>query len=74
MGNKISFDYSKATNVIREGEVKSMEAIAEAAKEVLVSGTGAGNDFLGWVRGRAEDYSQPFREESDAFHCKRGRE
>ena len=49
MGNKISFDYSKATNVIREGEVKSMEAIAEAAKEVLVSGTGAGNDFLGWV-------------------------
>lgn len=49
MGNKILFDYSKATNVIREGEVKSMEAIAEAAKELLVSGTGAGNDFLGWV-------------------------
>ena len=40
MGNKISFDYSKATNVIREGEVKSMEAIAEAAKEVLVSEIG----------------------------------
>jgi len=49
MGNKISFDYSKATNVIREDEVKNMQIIAEAAKELLVSGKGAGNDFLGWV-------------------------
>lgn len=49
MGKKISFDYSKATAMIRADEVKNMEAITEAAKETLVSGTGAGNDFLGWV-------------------------
>ena len=49
MSNKISFDYSKALNVIGENEIQSMEAIAENAKELLVSGKGAGNDFIGWV-------------------------
>ena len=49
MGNKITFDYSKAAAFIREDEVKSMEKIAMDAKEVLVSRSGAGNDFLGWV-------------------------
>ena len=49
MGNKISFDYSKVTNVIKEDEVKNMQIIAEGAKELLLSGKGAGNDFLGWV-------------------------
>ena len=42
MGKKISFDYSKATAMIRADEVKNMEAITEAAKETLVSGTGLG--------------------------------
>ena len=32
MSNKISFDYSKALNVIGENEIQSMEAIAENAK------------------------------------------
>ena len=49
MSNKISFDYSKALNVIGENEIESMKAIAENAKELLVSGKGAGNDFIGWV-------------------------
>mgnify|MGYP001590338837 CR=1 FL=1 len=49
MSNKISFDYSKALSVIGEDEIQSMKAIAENAKELLVSGTGAGNDFTGWV-------------------------
>lgn len=49
MGNKIAFDYSKATDVIRVDEVQSMEAIAGAAKELLLSRTGAGSDFLGWI-------------------------
>ena len=49
MGSKISFDYSKALNVIGENEIESMKAIAENAKELLVSGKGAGNDFIGWV-------------------------
>ncbi len=49
MSSKISFDYSKAANAIREDEVKSMKRIAEAAKELLLSRQGAGSDFLGWV-------------------------
>ena len=46
---KITFDYSKASQFITEEELSSMKAIAEDAKEVLVSKTGEGNDFLGWI-------------------------
>ena len=49
MGNKVTFDYSKAVNVVREEEVAAMEKMVETAKEVLVSRTGLGNDFLGWI-------------------------
>ncbi len=49
MGNKVRFDYSKSSCFISEAEVASMKKIAEDAKEVLVSRTGAGNDFLGWI-------------------------
>ena len=49
MGNKITFDYSKAAAFISADEVKSMEKIAMDAKDVLVSRSGAGNDFLGWI-------------------------
>jgi len=46
---KITFDYSKAASFIREEEVKNMGRIAADAKDLLLSRTGAGNDFLGWV-------------------------
>ncbi len=49
MANQVAFDYSLAKNVISEDEVKSMEKIAGTAKEVLVSKSGAGNDYLGWI-------------------------
>lgn len=49
MENKVTFDYSKASGVIRADEVTSMKKIVAAAKEELVSKTGAGNDFLGWI-------------------------
>lgn len=49
MNNKVTFDYSKANEFIREHEVEFMKKIAEDAKEVLVSKSGAGNDFLGWI-------------------------
>ncbi len=49
MGNKVTFDYSKAAKFISADEVKSMERIIEQSKEVLVSKSGAGNDFLGWI-------------------------
>lgn len=49
MGNKVTFDYSKASVFMEEQEIKSMKRAVEAAKEELLSGEGAGNDFLGWV-------------------------
>ena len=49
MGNKVTFDYSKAAKFISADEVKSMDRIVEQSKEVLVSKSGAGNDFLGWI-------------------------
>ena len=49
MSNKVTFDYSKAGEFIREHEVEFMKKIAEDAKDVLVSKNGAGNDFLGWI-------------------------
>lgn len=46
---KVTFDYSKAKSFISEEEMSNMKAIAENAKELLLSKTGAGNDFLGWI-------------------------
>ncbi len=49
MGNRVTFDYSKASCFISEAEVESMKKIVTDAKELLTSRTGAGNDFLGWI-------------------------
>ncbi len=46
---KVTFDYSKAASFISEEEMNSMKDIAENAKKTLLSKTGAGNDFLGWI-------------------------
>lgn len=46
---KVSFDYSRATGFISEEEVSYMKGLVADAKEQLVSKTGAGNDFLGWI-------------------------
>lgn len=45
----VTFDYSKTAPFIREEEVTYMKNSVEAAKELLVSGRGAGNDFIGWI-------------------------
>lgn len=47
--SKVTFDYSKAAPFIGDNEVESMKKLAWDAKELLVSKTGAGNDFLGWI-------------------------
>ncbi len=47
--SKVTFDHSKAAPFIREAEVKNIALQTEAARELLMSGKGAGNDFLGWV-------------------------
>ena len=49
MGNKISFDYSKAAGFISEEELVHLKSTVMGAKETLVQKTGAGNDFLGWI-------------------------
>lgn len=49
MGTKVTFDFSKAAGFIREHEVQAFEGIADAAKEVLVSRSGLGSDYLGWI-------------------------
>lgn len=49
MSRKVTFDYSRTAQFINEDEVESMKKLALDAKEVLVSGKGAGNEFLGWI-------------------------
>ena len=47
--SKVTFDYSKASSFISADEVELMKKLTLDAKEVLVSKSGAGNDFLGWI-------------------------
>lgn len=47
--SNVNFDYSKASSFISNDEVSNMKKLALDAKELLVSRTGAGNDFLGWI-------------------------
>ena len=47
--SKATFDYSKAASFIGAHEVDFMKKTVCDARDVLVSKTGAGNDFLGWI-------------------------
>ncbi|MBO5551766.1 MAG: glucose-6-phosphate isomerase [Lachnospiraceae bacterium] len=47
--SKVTYDYSKALGFISEEEVELIRPQTEAAKELLLSKKGAGNDFLGWL-------------------------
>ena len=49
MSVKVTFDWAKAAPFIKNHEVENMKKIAMEAKDLLVSKTGAGNDFLGWI-------------------------
>ncbi len=49
MSTKVTFDYAKAAPFISGHEVEYMKKLALDAREVLVSKSGAGNDFLGWI-------------------------
>lgn len=49
MKTRVSFDYSAAKKFISNDEMNMMETIAEGAKKQLLSKSGAGNDFLGWI-------------------------
>ncbi len=47
--SKVTFDYSKAAPFISAHEVDFIKQSVCEAKDLLVSKTGAGNDFLGWI-------------------------
>lgn len=49
MKTRVSFDYSATKKFISNDEMNMMETIAEGAKKRLLSKSGAGNDFLGWI-------------------------
>ncbi len=49
MSTKVTFDYSKASSFISADEIARMKKLTLDAKDVLVSKTGDGNDFLGWI-------------------------
>lgn len=46
---KVSYDYSKMSSFLREEELELIKPSASAARELLLSRKGAGNDFLGWL-------------------------
>lgn len=77
MANKVTFDYSKATGFIQEHEMEYMSKLAAQAKETLVSKSGAGNDFVGWIDlpvdydkeefARIEKAAEKIREDSEVL-------
>ena len=46
---QVKFDYSKTVGYVHEHEVESMKALTESARKLLLSKSGAGNDYLGWI-------------------------
>ncbi|MCI8731207.1 MAG: glucose-6-phosphate isomerase [Lachnospiraceae bacterium] len=49
MSDKVTFDYEKAVPFLGTNEIPAMKELVSAAREKLASGSGLGNDFLGWV-------------------------
>ena len=46
---KLHLDYNDAISFLKGSELKPLLAQAEQARETLLSGSGAGNEFLGWL-------------------------
>ena len=49
MNKAISLDLSKVTPYLATSEIDYMEDMVKCAHNTLHNGTGAGNDFLGWI-------------------------
>ena len=47
--NKLSLDLSNVSSFVSEEKLMGMEAEVKVAVKTLEEGTGAGNDFLGWI-------------------------
>lgn len=50
MGKSIKFDYSKASPFVAQHEIDNLAPAVKLAHEQLHNGTGAGADYLGWIR------------------------
>ncbi len=46
---KIGFDYSNALSFIEKSEISNSSPFIKICHEMLHKGTGAGNDYLGWI-------------------------
>ena len=49
MTNKVSINYSATDKFIRPIEIDMMKMPVYTAKEQLISGSGQGSDYLGWI-------------------------
>ncbi|TCP26591.1 glucose-6-phosphate isomerase [Scopulibacillus darangshiensis] len=49
MNKRVTFDYSNALAFFSQHEIDYLSGAVQAAHEALHNGTGAGNDFLGWL-------------------------
>ena len=47
--SEVKFDLSKAKKFISDEEIQNFKVQTLAAEKTLLDGSGAGNDFLGWV-------------------------
>lgn len=45
----LKIDTTKVTNAVKSTEIDALQASAQQSNALLHNGTGAGNDFLGWV-------------------------
>ena len=45
----VQFDYSNTSAFVSDEELAKLRPEAEAARQTLVSGSGEGNDFIGWI-------------------------
>ncbi len=49
MNKTVTFDYSKAAGFVSSEEIANFKSIVMEARETLLSKSGVGNDFLGWI-------------------------
>ena len=49
MGKTVTFDYSKVADFVSAEELANFKSTVMGAKETLISKSGAGNAFVGWI-------------------------
>ena len=49
MSKTVTFDYSKAAGFVSAEELANFKGTVMSAKETLLSKSGAGNDYVGWI-------------------------